>query len=320
MTPAAPWTPPPRATRADGETRRVGVEIEFAGLSVPDAVDAVREALGGAARWINPHSAVVEGGPLGRFEVELDTRYAQGAPAEDETLRAVQETLVELASAVVPVEIVCPPIAWDQAHRLDDLCAALRRRGAEGTRAAWLYAFGLQLNVEPPAEDVQTLLATLRAFCLLRDWLREEIGVDGTRRLMSFETPYPSTYCARVLSPTYAPDAARLIDDYLAFNPARDRELDLLPMLCMLDERRVRRRLPEEKINPRMTWHYRLPNSDFADPRWSVGSEWSRWVKVERLAEDRERLATLSTEWLENHGRVFPRDWTPRSRDVAASL
>lgn len=320
MAAAAQWTPPPRPTRSDGETRRVGVEIEFAGLRVPDAAQAVREVLGGEARWINPHSAVVEGGPLGSFEVELDTRYAHGEPPEDERLRAVQETLVDLASAVVPVEIVCPPIPWDRAHPIDDLCAALRRRGAEGTRDGWLYAFGLQLNVEPPAEDVPTLLALIRAFCLLRDWLREAIDVDGTRRLMSFETPYPSTYCARVLAPDHPPDVRRLIDDYLAFNPARDRELDLLPMLCMLDEARIRRRLPEEKINKRMTWHYRLPNSDFADPSWSVGLEWSRWVKVERLAEDRARLAALSEEWLENHGRMFPRDWTPRSREIAGSL
>lgn len=316
---ASPWTPPPRPTKPDGTTRRVGVELEFAGVSVEAAAEAVRETMGGEARFDTAHHGEITGARFGEFEVEVDTRYAKQA-IESERLSAVRDRLVDLATAVIPVEVVCPPIDWDDCHVLDALVAALKRRGAEGTREGLLYAFGVQLNIEPPDEEVATLVATLQAFCLLRDWLREEIAVDPTRRLGFFESPYPSSFCARILKPDYAPDAARLIDDYLAFNPARDRELDLLPMLCMLDEARVRKRLPEEKINRRMTWHYRLPNAEFSDSRWSVGTEWARWVKVERLAEDHGLRRRLAAEWIENHERVFPADWTPRSVEIASEL
>jgi hypothetical protein len=313
------WTEPPRLRRADGETRRVGVEIEFGGLRVKAAAAAVRDRFGGRLRLDGAHSAVIEGTPFGDFSVEIDLSVAHRR-SSSETAEALREAVVGLSSVVIPCEIVCPPMPWDRCHLLDSLVGDLRGLGAEGTREGLFYAFGAQLNPEPHGLDVAQLLPVLRAFVLLRDWLRSEIEVDVARRIWFFESPYPDGYCALILDPDYAPDLPALIDDYIEHNPTRDRELDLLPMLRFLDETRVTRALPHEKINARPTWHYRLPNSEVERADWCIGVEWDRWVRVERLANDRTLLAQASAEWLRNYDSLVPRDWRARAEALARSL
>lgn len=316
---AAPWLAPPRPDGADGRRRRIGVEIEFAGVSVRAAAEVVQRLFGGSMRWEGAHRIHVDDTRFGHFRVEIDMNLAHRLLAS-ETERSVRDAVVEMSSAVVPVEIVCPPIAWDRAHALDDLRDLLQRMGAEGTREGLLYAFGAQLNPEPPDLGPECLLATLRAFFLLRDWLRAQIAVDPLRRLWQFEQPHPEDYAALVLDSSYAPDIATLIDDYLEFNPSRDRELDLLPLLCFLDEARVRRALPGEKINARPTWHYRLPNSEIDRSDWTIGLEWARWVRVERLAERPDLLAEASAAWRENAEALLPESWDAQSAALADRL
>ena len=176
------------------------------------------------------------------------------------------------------------------------------------------------MNPEPPTLEVPDLVDTLRAFALLREWLRDEIDVDTARRVWFFAAPFPDGWCARILNPGYAPDFPTFIRDYLGANATRDRELDMLPMLKHLDRERVIAALPHEKINARPTWHYRLPNSEVGRADWSIGLEWDRWVRVERLAGDRERLAAAAAEWLDNYSSLVPRDWTPRARALAEAL
>ena len=36
--------------------------------------------------------------------------------------------------------------------------------------------------------------------------------------------------------------------------------------------------LPNEKINGRPTFHYRLPDARLSDPGWSIAPDWNRWV------------------------------------------
>ncbi len=313
------WTPPPAPARGDGAARRVGVEIEFAGLDPRAAAGAVATLFGGVPRAEGPHRLLVEGGRWGPFAVELDMALARrkaGGAAE----AALRDLVLDIAALAVPVEIVCPPIPWDEAHELDALCAELARLGAVGTRNGLLYAFGLQLNIEPPALDAPALLAGLRAFLLLRDWLRAEIMVDTARDLWRFAAPFPEPWIAATLDPAYAPDLCGLIDGYLADNPTRDRELDALPLLAWLDEARVRAVLPREKIKPRPAWHYRLPNSEVGATGWGPGREWARWVLVERLAADPVRLRAASLAWLSNHDSIAPQDWTAAATALAAAM
>ena len=93
-----------------------------------------------------------------------------------------------------------------------------------------------------------------------------------------------------VLDPQYKPDQDQLIDDYLRENPTRGRALDLLVLFGTLDEERVRRALPDEKIKTRPAYHYRLPNSLVGVPSWSVREELRSWALVEHLASDRALL------------------------------
>ena len=73
------------------------------------------------------------------------------------------------------------------------------------------------------------------------------IDPDMTRRLLSFAEPFPDEYVRLIADDNYWPDLSALIDDYLKWNPSRDRDLDMLPLLAFVDEERVRKkRCPRE--------------------------------------------------------------------------
>lgn len=302
--------PHPPYTRGGG-VRKVGVELEFSGLSLPDAAEAVRAAYGGALRQDHEYRYTVAT-PLGEFEVTFDSsllsdrRYEQlidglGLPAGGSVKEAVEGALRRLGRSIFPLEIGTPPIPAGQLNELNKLERALRDRHAEGTKAGLLYAFALHFNPEvPDPGDPAGVAATLRAFLLLYRWLFREAEVDRLRRLLPFIDPFPEAYARLVIDPGYAPDMARLIDDYAHHNPTRNRPLDLLPLLAWNDRDLMSRpALAGQKVSPRPTYHYRLPNSSIDDPNWSIAQEWGRWVLVERLAADADRLARLARAYLD---------------------
>lgn len=330
---------PPETRNPDGEVRRVGVEIEFGGLDAEAAATLVAELFAGRVAMDNPHRFVVGGTPWGDFTVELDTKYAHPEAAADEAVEAIEdewrregariasqldaklrEAVGHVAASVVPTEIVCPPIPWDALPALDPLFQRLGERRAEGTDESPLYAFGLHLNVEVAATTVDYVLAVLRAYCLLSEWLREQIDVDVTRRLLPHASPFPAEYVLRVLAPDYAPDLEALAADYIAANPTRNRELDLLPLLSHLAPATVAARIADDRVAARPTFHYRLPNAAFIDPEWTAVVEWNRWVKVERLAADRERLAATAAAYIDWLTRPLGERWWHAVEDFFASL
>src|SRR5690606_29497891 len=119
-----------------------------------------------------------------------------------------------------------------------------------------------------------TLLAYLRAFFLLYDWLYEESEIPIARKVAPFIHDFPPEYVAHVLNPDYAPNLETLIDDYLRFNPTRNRPLDMLPLFAHLDRERVfAQPVERELVKARPTFHYRLPNSMVDDPKWSIADD-----------------------------------------------
>ncbi len=292
--PAAPslskgrgWVRPPHPLRADGQERQVGLEGEVGAIGIEDAARAVEQSLGGKTRWISEFARVIEGGALGEVLVELDFRHAKTQQAE----RPWWTALVRAGQPLIPVEVVCPPVPLSRAHHLEALRLALRHAGARGTFANPFYALALQLNPELPRLDVGTILDTLRAFILLRPWLRAAVAPDLARRILGFAAPFPPDYLRLILHPDYAPEMAGFTEDYLHHNPTRNREVDVLPLLAHVQPARVQRALPQESISPRPTWHYRLPNMDLDNADWHLGLEWSRWVRVEALAAQPAALA-----------------------------
>jgi hypothetical protein len=320
---------PACAETSDGSPRRVGVEIEFAGLSCARAAAIVAARFGGEAREIDPYRFLVETTARGRFLVELDTQFVHGDEAADPKARAEKETerlrealeeglraaIGEVTKIYLPVEIICPPLGLEALPALDEIVAELRASGARGSKDSVVYAFGLQLNVDMPALDAETILAYLRAYLVSSDWLRAGIGVDLTRRVLPFIQPFPRSYLRHVLRADYAPDLATLIDDYLFYNPTRNRDLDVLPLFAWLAPDRVRAVVDDPRLKARPALHYRLPDSRVDDPDWRIVHEWNRWaVSVESLVGDRERLAGACAAYLSHLKQSWLGDWADGAR------
>lgn len=312
MTPQSPPTP----CNIMGAHRRVGVEIEFAGLLPRATAELINELFGGELEAASAHRLWVRDTRWGDFRVELDTQYAHpderlmhpAAPGDSEWERMRQEfhartreLIGDVATGLVPTEIVCPPLPWSELEALDRLVEILRRHGAKGTAASLLYGFGLHLNPEVPSLDVDAILAHLRAYLLSASWLREQIQVDITREVLPHTNPFPRDYALLILAPDYAPDLRTLIDDYLAHNPTRNRELDMLPLFAYLVPDHPHPLLHGPLVKPRPTFHYRLPNAQLSEPGWGAVTEWNRWLEVERLATTPDTLAERSAQYLARH-------------------
>ncbi|RIA47569.1 amidoligase family protein [Dichotomicrobium thermohalophilum] len=328
LSPAAP----PFPENWEGEPRQVGVEIEFATVSPRQAAECVQEIFGGDIKTLTSHRIQVTGTSHGDFQVELDSQYIHRleSPQEspilaaqlDEWLRWFQSSLGEivgeLAATVIPCEIVCPPMSLADMHLLDATVDALNRRGATGTRENPLYAFGAQLNPDIAQKDAAYVTAILKAYLLLSPWLREVIAVDMTRRVFAFADPFPKTYMRRVTATDYWPGFPQLIDDYVWYNPTRNRELDLLPLFAWLDEPRVRAAVTDTRVKSRPTFHYRLPDANFGMADWTITREWNRWVEVERLAADADKLRMVCDAYAEHERRFFRGWWSERVADLLA--
>lgn len=308
----------PRSRGPDGRPRQVGVEIEFAAVSARDAAGIVQRLLGGTVREEDPHRFHIDGTRMGDFTCELDTQYAHrphDAPA-GEKMREVEAELRRafgnLSAAIMPCEIVCPPIPVETLPELDRLVAALAAAGAEGTGQSPFYAFGAQFNPEAPSLDAAALRSVLAAYLMLSPWLRGVMEIDLTRRAVAFADPFPDRFVRKAVDPGWRPDMAELIDAYLADNPTRNRELDMLPLFAHLDAERVRAAVDDPRIKPRPTFHYRLPDARIGQAQWSLCLEWNRWIVVERVAFDPDLLRAMAEDFLDRLDGAGRRNWPLR--------
>lgn len=293
----------------------VGFEIEFSGLSVQQTLDALQQQLQGHIQRISLAERTITHDTLGDFHIELDWSYLkkQGrrqSQSEDGEKAWLRE-LGTLAEKVVPMEVVAPPLSLKQCEQLLPLVDALRTAGARDTHESWLAAYGVHVNTEAPGLDVGTLTRYLRAFGLLQWWLFEAHQVNTTRKLSPYIEPYPETYVRRVLSHDYA-DTLELIEDYLEANASRNRALDMLPLFAHIQPDRVARRIGDDKVKPRPTFHYRLPNCHIEQSDWNLTDSWHGWWVVEQLANDEQALNAWRDEFLQQTRPlmgVAERDW-----------
>jgi hypothetical protein len=292
--------------------RRAGFELEFAGLDLRRTASLVQQVFGGQIESVSTFIYRVTGTEFGDFSVEIDAdllknkRYesvlrAIGLdPAKLDT-RWIENALLSVASAFVPVEIGAPPMPVDQLDKLDELRGRLCDHQARGTRASLIYAFGLHINPQVSTLDVSTLLNHLRAFLLLYAWIERRVEADVARRISPYINPFPREYARLILREEYTPDAARFVNDYLAYNPTRNRPLDMLPVLGCLDRNRVNAVAKDHKlVKPRPAFHYRMPNCLVDEPLWRISREWNTWIAVERLANDPVMISTLSRTYFDS--------------------
>jgi hypothetical protein len=312
---------PPQPRTRDGALRRVGVELEMKGLDIDIMSGLVAGHVHGSVEPISRYEHRITGDDAGDWLVELDFEYLkqrgrQRRDGDEGVLAqlddAAEELLAAGSQALVPMEVVSPPLPMDRLGRLEHLIARLRDAGARGTRDGLTFAFGVHLNPELPDTDTVTVTRYLKAFLCLFEWLRAEARVDLLRRLTVYIDPFPVEYVQKVIDPDYQPDAAALIDDYLRDNPTRNRALDMLPLFAHMDEDRVRRQVDDPRIKARPTLHYRLPNCEIDEPGWGLHQIWCDWLQVEHLAGDPERLEQVCDAYLEFLQRPLGRlleDW-----------
>ena len=316
---------PPRVRNARGEVRRAGFELEYTGVSIAESARIVRDVFGFEDEDVQSTFARTVRTPAGEFAVEIDTRILKDKTYE-KPLRALgiepdpddrdwlEHALLDVASTVVPIEIGAPPLPITDLTALDALRTRLLAAGAKGTRASLLYAFGMHINPEIPSDDPGVLRDYLRAFLLLYPWLKDRCEVDISRSVTPYINRFPSDYARLILRGDYPASSDRLIDDYLQYNPTRNRPLDMLPVLAHLDRDRVLAGVEDggKLVKPRPAFHYRLPNCELDDPTWTLAGEWNTWVAVERLAADAERIAAMSRDYFaadEESFRPFYDKW-----------
>lgn len=306
--------------RADGETRRIGVELEYSGLDIETSAKLVQKEFGGRVDPVSAYESKIRDTEFGDFQVELDFgllkqlgRDASEEQEEDEAEPIPERLLASVAEQLVPFEIVTPPLPMDRLSELEALIDRFRDEGALGTRHSAFYAFGLHLNPEMPDLDADTVRAYMQSFACLYPWLERVGEIDWSRRFTVYIQPYAKDYVRKLIDRDYAPDVETLIDDYLEANPARNRALDMLPLFAHIDEKRVRAVVDDDRIKPRPTLHYRLPNCEIDVREWSIGKPWTQWLQVEHLARDRKRLEKMCrgySLYLDNPVRAMIKDWS----------
>lgn len=307
-----------------GKARRVGLELEFAGIEIEKSAEIIQSLYGGSLKKENRYHYEILNTELGSFRVELDARVLQKMASEDlfskwgieldeEIVRKPIEDVVDkLAKTIVPLEIVMPPVTMRELPQLENLRNELLKNKAEGTHTSFVHAFGMHMNIESPDLQIRTLLRYIRSFMILYPWLVQILEIAFSRRLSPFVDPFPNKYVSKILDPNYDPDQDQLIEDYLELNPTRNRPLDMMPIFAMLDEELLYPVMEGKKNEPRPAFHYRLPNSRIDDSEWRFEDEWNHWLEIEKLAGNEKMLNKLSRLYIKRKRETvlaFRKEW-----------
>ncbi|MEE2000005.1 amidoligase family protein [Alkalimonas sp. MEB108] len=316
MTEQVRLLPLPFSNNHQGKPRRIGVEIELSGLELNELAELVAKELGLSTEQKGRYDLRLTGDLAGDWVVELDFHLLKelGKTEQDpgSLSQSAEQLLASLASQLVPLELVSPPLPFERLKDIEHIIDRLQQQGAKGSSDEFQNAFGLQLNPEIPSKDPAVLLRFLQAFVCLHDWLLQQEQIDVTRRLTSYINPYPKDYQKLILAPDYQPDLTQLIDDYLTHNPTRNRALDCLPLFMELDESRVKAAVKDELVKARPTFHYRLPSSEIQLAGWGLHRAWNGWIKVEQLVANPDQLSACAAAYLELLNKPlgkFLQDW-----------
>jgi hypothetical protein len=300
---------------AKGELRKVGFELEFGNVDIAEAVRIIQDIYGGEEEVEHRFSRKVVNTSIGDFSVKIDLKLLNektykepldklninlqdiriGKSTLEEDVESVLESVV---STVIPYEITTPPLPYTEIEQFEKLRQALYEHHAKGTEAFITNAFATHINPEVPATDAETFLKYLRAFLLLYPWLLKEGETDLARRMTAFINPFPEEYINLILPASYLPDLDTLMEDYHRLNPDRNRPLDMYPLFAAVREDKINQYKDLGNVKARETFHYRLPNSWVSKPDWTLAQEWNNWVVIEELANDPERLAKMSEDYL----------------------
>jgi hypothetical protein len=292
---------PPSLYNEKNEIRKVGFEIEFAGLELQSAAHMITSVFGGEIKKLNNYYYDIRGTELGDFVIKIDSSFLYDKKylsllnklginiqnMDDDLLDQdrLEDILKRVAGIIIPYELVTPPVNINEISVFDELTIQMRLMGAKGTGSSVVYAFATHINAEAPSLSSTSVTSHLRSFLLLYSWLLDELKIDTTRKLTPFINPFSGEYTELVLSEDYNPDMNQLCKDYIHHNKARNRPLDLYPLFAYLKPE-IQKLEKTGNVSPRPTYHYRLPNSDIDRKKWGLQTDWYYWVIVEKLAND----------------------------------
>src|SRR5829696_582498 len=103
----------PLTQRGQDNTRKVGVELEFGGITARRAAEALATGLGGSVVEEDPHAFLVRGTQLGDTRVEVDLRHTHPQRNAATRLRLGPRSAAWLGAVLrhmVPTELVTAPI------------------------------------------------------------------------------------------------------------------------------------------------------------------------------------------------------------------
>jgi hypothetical protein len=293
----------------DGKDRHVGVEIEYSNLNLKKSAVLVQKVFSGKITQKTRYELSLEDTKYGDFKFELDAQLLQKMQTDGlfeklgkligDISDDIDKLIDKTSKRFVPFEIATAPIPIKDFSKLDEMIELLRLNGALGTTHSLQYAFGVHFNIEPPSQKIEDVLKLFKSFLILQKWIEVQSEIDVARKISPFINDFPKDYIKKVINLKYNPTKKEFLEDYIHFNPTRNRVLDMLPQLAFWDEKRVRKHLPKEKINPRPTYHYRLPNSKINQFRWNLTQEFQLWVIVELLASNKKLFEKLSKQFLE---------------------
>ena len=308
--PKSNFKKPPVTKNPTGEERKVGYEFEFTGVEMPEAGGIIQSLYGGQLKEISTYEYAVKDTQFGTFKLELDAQLLREKKYEKvlnslgvdiasfKNIKNIEDALKDIASSVVPFEIVTPPVTLTQMDHLNKLVHKLREMKAKGTGSSFIYAFGMHINPEVPHLTPESILNHLRAYVMLDSWIRKDAKINVSRKLTPYVNPYDEEYIRHILDPDYKPKLENLIRDYFKYGNSRNRALDLLPLFMHMDEKLTSSLIEDTLTSARPAYHYRLPNCSLENPQWSIASEWNRWVYVEIMAEDPGMVNRYSRAWL----------------------
>lgn len=294
------------------EIRKVGFELEFSNVDIENTLQILQQGFDFEVKKKNKFLYKLNS-KYGDFTLELDFELLTkqklknslkdffekvSIDIDENSINKVEDLIGSLSQDIVPYEISTPPLPLDDMGIINSIVQKLNQNKAVGTKERFYNAFGLHINIEAVSLEVESLLSYIKAYIILQDYITQDADIDLARKITPYIDNFKTDYIIHTLDETYKPNINELIEDYIQYNPTRNRSLDLLPMFAFIDKKRVREKLPDEKIKPRPAFHYRLSNSMVGDSAWKVSDEWNRWIWVEKLANDKNALKDLSKEYL----------------------
>ena len=321
---------PPITINFKGEERSAGFEFEFTGVEMEAAAGLIQALYGGEINKISTYTFEIFDTQFGNFKLELDAQLLNEKKYEPmlksigidisnlKNIHSIEGKIKDFASSIVPYEITTPPIRISQIYNLNQLIEGLRTLKAKGTGSSIFYAFGMHINPEISDASTETLLNHLRAYVLLDPWIRHDASINLSRQVTPFIKEFKEDFIQLILHPDYKPTLEEFIRDYFMFDNSRNRPLDLLPLFMYLNREHTVPFLKDTLTMPRPAYHYRLPDCSIEDPRWSLASEWNRWVLVETLAEDENALKKYAATYLDMKKEIllgFESKWVNTIQD-----